>query len=176
MSWQVNYLANQLLLLLLLQSMDKEQGRILFIGSWTHEYSQILSSIVHRGINIHSVEDKRNEIQQTHFTDRKWSTFPGPEPLAKGTWSTPQQDPTRYNSFRRYGFCKLCEVMFMLFHSYAQNTFPALFWLTERTGTNLLLGLVTIRSFLTSLSSALTPELCLQDLCAEDHGYYPSSL
>jgi NAD(P)-dependent dehydrogenase (short-subunit alcohol dehydrogenase family) len=36
-SWQVNYLANQLLALLLLQSMDKEKGRILIVGSWSHE-------------------------------------------------------------------------------------------------------------------------------------------
>jgi NAD(P)-dependent dehydrogenase (short-subunit alcohol dehydrogenase family) len=37
MTWQVNFLANQLLTLLLLQSMDKENGRILLIGSWSHE-------------------------------------------------------------------------------------------------------------------------------------------
>lgn len=37
MTWQVNFLANQLLTLLLLQSMDKEKGRILLIGSWSHE-------------------------------------------------------------------------------------------------------------------------------------------
>lgn len=36
-SWQVNFLANQLLALLLLQSMDKEKGRILIVGSWSHE-------------------------------------------------------------------------------------------------------------------------------------------
>lgn len=37
MTWQVNFLANQLLTLLLLQSMDKKNGRILLIGSWSHE-------------------------------------------------------------------------------------------------------------------------------------------
>lgn len=37
LSWQVNYLANLLLSLLLLQSMDKEKGRILIVGSWSHE-------------------------------------------------------------------------------------------------------------------------------------------
>jgi NAD(P)-dependent dehydrogenase (short-subunit alcohol dehydrogenase family) len=37
MSWQVNYLANKLLTLLLLESMDPENGRILLIGSWSHE-------------------------------------------------------------------------------------------------------------------------------------------
>lgn len=36
-TWHVNYLANQLLSLMLLQSMDKEKGRILILGSWSHE-------------------------------------------------------------------------------------------------------------------------------------------
>lgn len=38
MSWQVNYLSNFILVLLLLQSMDKTNGRILIVGSWSHEY------------------------------------------------------------------------------------------------------------------------------------------
>ncbi len=37
MSFQVNYLAHFLFTLLLLQSMDKTHGRIVVIGSWTHE-------------------------------------------------------------------------------------------------------------------------------------------
>lgn len=37
MTFQVNHLANFLLTLLLLQSMDKRKGRILVLGSWTHE-------------------------------------------------------------------------------------------------------------------------------------------
>jgi NAD(P)-dependent dehydrogenase (short-subunit alcohol dehydrogenase family) len=37
MSFQANYLAHFLLTLLLLQSMDKERGRIVILGSWTHE-------------------------------------------------------------------------------------------------------------------------------------------
>lgn len=37
MTWQVNYLANFLFTLLLLDCMDKEEGRILLVGSWTHE-------------------------------------------------------------------------------------------------------------------------------------------
>ena len=36
-TFQVNYLANFLLVLLLLESMDKENGRIIFISSWTHD-------------------------------------------------------------------------------------------------------------------------------------------
>lgn len=37
MSFQVNYLSHFLLTLLLLGSMDREEGRILYIGSWTHK-------------------------------------------------------------------------------------------------------------------------------------------
>lgn len=37
MSWQVNHLSNFVLVLLLLQSMDKKNGRILIVGSWSHE-------------------------------------------------------------------------------------------------------------------------------------------
>ena len=37
MTFQVNYLANFLLVLLLLQSMDRDCGRIIFITSWTHD-------------------------------------------------------------------------------------------------------------------------------------------
>ncbi len=37
MTWQVNFLSNFILSLLLLQSMDKKHGRILILGSWMHE-------------------------------------------------------------------------------------------------------------------------------------------
>ena len=36
-TFQVNYLANFLLVLLLLESIDKDSGRIVFISSWTHD-------------------------------------------------------------------------------------------------------------------------------------------
>jgi NAD(P)-dependent dehydrogenase (short-subunit alcohol dehydrogenase family) len=38
MSFAVNHLGNWLLALLLLQSMDKEKGRIVVVSSWSHEY------------------------------------------------------------------------------------------------------------------------------------------
>jgi NAD(P)-dependent dehydrogenase (short-subunit alcohol dehydrogenase family) len=37
MTWQVNFLSNLLFSLLLLQSMDAQDGRILIVGSWAHE-------------------------------------------------------------------------------------------------------------------------------------------
>src|SRR5947209_1674379 len=36
MTFAVNYLANFLLVLLLLRSMDEEYGRIVFVSSWSH--------------------------------------------------------------------------------------------------------------------------------------------
>lgn len=37
MSFQCNYLSHWLLVLMLLQSMDKEHGRVVVLGSWSHE-------------------------------------------------------------------------------------------------------------------------------------------
>ncbi|KAF9769418.1 hypothetical protein IL306_013177 [Fusarium sp. DS 682] len=95
MSWQVNFLANQLLTLLLLQSMDKENGRILLIGSWSHD-----------------VNDERNNTNVECYTGYD-SLFPGPEELAKGTWSRPESGGGWLTGYRRYGASKLCAVMLM---------------------------------------------------------------
>lgn len=38
MSYQANFLSHFLFTLLTLESMDKERGRIVILGSWTHEY------------------------------------------------------------------------------------------------------------------------------------------
>jgi NAD(P)-dependent dehydrogenase (short-subunit alcohol dehydrogenase family) len=43
MTFQAGYLGHFLLTLLLLQSMDKENGRIVVVGSWTHEYAVLFS-------------------------------------------------------------------------------------------------------------------------------------
>ncbi|KAF5671736.1 short-chain alcohol dehydrogenases/reductase [Fusarium heterosporum] len=91
-SWHVNFLANQLLALLLLQSMDKEKGRILIVGSWSHD-----------------VDDQRN-MGCLKDVD---SLFPGPEELAKGKWSKPGSGGGWLAGYRRYGASKLCAVMLM---------------------------------------------------------------
>ncbi|KAF5965554.1 dehydrogenase reductase [Fusarium coicis] len=95
MTWQVNFLANQLLTLLLLQSMDKEKGRILLIGSWSHD-----------------INDERNNTNIKCYTGYD-SLFPGPEELAKGTWSRPDSGGGWLTGYRRYGASKLCAVMLM---------------------------------------------------------------
>ncbi|KAF4340062.1 dehydrogenase reductase [Fusarium beomiforme] len=85
MSWQVNFLANQLLTLLLVQSMDKENGRILLIGSWSYD-----------------VNDERNNTNIECYKGYD-SLFPGPEELAKGVWSRPDSGGGRLTGYRRYG-------------------------------------------------------------------------
>ncbi len=44
----------------------------------------------------------------------KWKPlFTETEALARGKWSTPQDDPGFHNAYRRYGASKLCQIMFM---------------------------------------------------------------
>ncbi|KAH6608668.1 short-chain [Trichoderma cornu-damae] len=94
MTWQVNFLANMLLSLLLLQSMDTQEGRILIIGSWSHD-----------------IEDTRNNAVSAYKDPRYTTLFPGVDAVAKGTWSTPEEDPSSSSGFRRYGASKLCSIM-----------------------------------------------------------------
>lgn len=45
-NFAVNYLANFLLVLLLLPSMDKESGRIVFTSSWTHDPAHLMNGFI----------------------------------------------------------------------------------------------------------------------------------
>ncbi|EHK17485.1 uncharacterized protein TRIVIDRAFT_226446 [Trichoderma virens Gv29-8] len=94
MSWQVNFLSNLILALLLLQSMDEQEGRILVIGSWAH-----------------NIDDKRNDVMTAYKDPRYTTLYPGVDALAKGEWSRPEEDPTTNSGFRRYGASKLCVIM-----------------------------------------------------------------
>ncbi|KAI0205531.1 hypothetical protein F4808DRAFT_237121 [Astrocystis sublimbata] len=103
MTFQTNYLSQFLLTLLLLKSMDKENGRIVILGSWSHDTS-----------------DARNTVPGIlrAYEDEKWNLiFKEPvtlEPLARGRWSVPDDEPGSGNTgYRRYGASKLCDVMFM---------------------------------------------------------------
>ncbi|KAL7935318.1 NAD(P)-binding protein [Trichoderma chlorosporum] len=95
MSWHVNFLSNLLLSLLLLESMDTQDGRILVVGSWAH-----------------NIEDERNNMSTAYSDPRYTTLYPGVEALAKGEWSRPEEDPSTASGFRRYGASKLCAVMF----------------------------------------------------------------
>ncbi|KAI0534426.1 hypothetical protein GGR58DRAFT_516144 [Xylaria digitata] len=103
MTFQANHLSHFLLTLLLLKSMDKKNGRIVVLGSWSHDTS-----------------DPRNTVGGIlqAYEDEKWNLiFKEPidtEPLARGKWSTPDDEPGSGNTgYRRYGASKLCEIMFM---------------------------------------------------------------
>lgn len=76
---------------MLLQSMDREMGRIVVLSSWSY-----------------NPNDKRNgPITEEWKTIFQNST----EPLARGTWSASNENPSWRVGFRRYGASKLCLVM-----------------------------------------------------------------
>ncbi|OOG00732.1 hypothetical protein ASPCADRAFT_125746 [Aspergillus carbonarius ITEM 5010] len=87
MSFAVNYLGHFLLILMLLQSMDREQGRIVLIGSSTHDpYAPVVGR---------------------HYPDESWKMIIGRdvtkamEGIAYGTWSSNRDDPSLHSGFRR---------------------------------------------------------------------------
>ena len=91
-SFGVNYLANFLFTLLLLPHMDKVNGRIIIVASWTHDVQHPLNGFIkkesHKTI-INNIDD-----------------------LAKP--KHPDQEGDEYNSgMRRYGMSKLLIIMFM---------------------------------------------------------------
>ncbi|KAI1869779.1 uncharacterized protein JN550_005760 [Neoarthrinium moseri] len=91
LSFVVNYLGNWLLTLMLLQSMDREAGRIVVVNSWTYDPN-----------------DTRNgpvpEQWRTVFKDSTSA-------VAKGSWSNNSQNPSFQSGLRRYGAAKLCLMM-----------------------------------------------------------------
>ncbi|KAI1135800.1 NAD(P)-binding protein [Hypoxylon sp. FL0543] len=104
MTFQATYLSHFLLTLLLLQSMDKENGRIVVLGSWTHDTTDPRNQIGPLGDAY--VPEEFHQI----FNDPHGST----EPIAKGKWGVQAgrtQDPCA--GFRRYGAAKLSQVMMM---------------------------------------------------------------
>ncbi|KAJ7732390.1 hypothetical protein B0H14DRAFT_3517687 [Mycena olivaceomarginata] len=84
-SFAANYLGHWFLTLLLLQSMDRHEGRIVVLGSLSHDPCAPFNKIT--------------------FKDPKWRTFypdgTGTEAIANGTWSTTQDDPVWSGGLRR---------------------------------------------------------------------------
>ncbi|KAI0830962.1 NAD(P)-binding protein [Hypoxylon sp. FL0890] len=104
MTFQATYLSQFLLSLLLLQSMDKENGRIVVLGSWSHDTTDPRNKIGPFAKSY--VPEEFHQI----FSDPQGST----EPIAKGKWGVQRglkQDPCA--GMRRYGAAKLSQVMMM---------------------------------------------------------------
>jgi NAD(P)-dependent dehydrogenase (short-subunit alcohol dehydrogenase family) len=95
-SFAVNYLANFLLVLLLLQSMDKDHGRIVFVSSFSH--------------------DSALSINQGHAPEKL--AWKDPEELAKPTTKDAKGDEWAAG-MRRYAASKLWLLMF----TYASDRF-----------------------------------------------------
>ncbi|OTB00280.1 hypothetical protein M426DRAFT_238631 [Hypoxylon sp. CI-4A] len=95
MSFVVNYLGHWLLTLLLLRSMDREKGRIIWMSSWSQDPK-------HKQNIMNGSFD--NERYKTMITDDL-------EPIARGTWSPNRDDePIWTAGYRRYGVAKMCGV------------------------------------------------------------------
>ncbi|ROW15545.1 hypothetical protein VPNG_02333 [Cytospora leucostoma] len=97
-TFAANYLGHFLLTLLLLQSIDKEAGRVVVIGSQGHD-----------------PDDPRNTRSKA-FADEKYRTIApsdaaGFDAVARGAWSAAAEDASFRGGFRRYGAAKLFLVM-----------------------------------------------------------------
>ncbi|RYP84557.1 hypothetical protein DL769_001145 [Monosporascus sp. CRB-8-3] len=113
-----NYLGHWLLVLLLLQSMDRDSGRIVVVGGW-----------------VHDPLDKANKASGA-FEEEKWKKIFADassgtvESVAKGTWSPspddPSKDPRGLSGIRRYGAAKLCSIMMILELQHRLNSDPKL--------------------------------------------------
>lgn len=94
-TFATNYLAHWLLTLMLLGSMDRERGRVIWISSWSH-----------------NPDDRHNTLNGA-FKEEKYKTFISDdlEPIAEGTWSANKDDSSGWAAgYRRYGASKLCGV------------------------------------------------------------------
>ena len=96
MTFASNYLGHWLLTLLLLDSMDREEGRVVVVASEAH--------------------DPHNPKSKAGFTtiDARYLEFMrggSSEAMAKGTWSSSADDPSYNGGFRRYGASKFCQAM-----------------------------------------------------------------
>ncbi|KAI2616239.1 NAD(P)-binding protein [Hypoxylon sp. NC1633] len=104
MTFGCNHLSHFLLTLLLLQSMDKENGRIVVVGSWSHDTTDARNMFGPLGTAF-TVEEFRQI-----FSDPEGST----EKVAKGTFGIPSgQTDDPIGGYRRYGASKLSQIMMM---------------------------------------------------------------
>ncbi|CAJ2508296.1 Uu.00g094820.m01.CDS01 [Anthostomella pinea] len=94
-SFAVNYLGHWLLTPLLLQSMDRENGRIVWISSWAQD------------------PEHKNNVWNGSFKYERYKTMIAEdlEPLAKGLWSPNNNNEEAWAAgYRRYGASKMCGI------------------------------------------------------------------
>ncbi|KAI1737524.1 NAD(P)-binding protein [Xylaria scruposa] len=92
----VNYLGQWLLTMLLLQSVDRMNGRIVVVSSDSYDVNA----------PIHKLDG--------YYADEKWKTFfhdDNIDTIARGTWSSDKDDMPRKAGVRRYGASKMCFAM-----------------------------------------------------------------
>ncbi|KAK0710022.1 hypothetical protein B0T26DRAFT_653162 [Lasiosphaeria miniovina] len=99
MGFAATYLGHWLLTLLLLQSMDRQHGRVVVVGGSSYD--------VHHP--IHKLGG--------YYKDKKWQTLINGDSIdavAEGTWSSNNDDAPSKAGVRRYGAAKMCAVMMLL--------------------------------------------------------------
>ncbi|KAI1199596.1 putative short-chain dehydrogenase [Nemania serpens] len=113
-----NYLGHWLLMLLLLQSMNRESGRVVVLGGIVHDPLEPPNKI-----NRAFVEDEWKQI----LADASSGTV---DVIAKGEWSASPadlaKDPRGLSGIRRYGAAKLCLVMMIVELQNRLNSDPRL--------------------------------------------------
>ncbi|KAI1098023.1 putative short-chain dehydrogenase [Jackrogersella minutella] len=98
-----NYLGHWLLVLLLLQSMDRELGRVVIVGGWVHDPLDEANK---------SSGAYKGEEWKKMFADASSGAV---DSVATATWSPSPDDPSKdrigVSGIRRYGAAKLCSIM-----------------------------------------------------------------
>ncbi|KAI0859748.1 NAD(P)-binding protein [Xylaria cubensis] len=97
MAFISNYLGHWLLTVMLLQSMDRQVGRITVVGSDVHNHDDWLTQT----LGMYKDPDNRW---------RPFITGDNIDPIAFGTWSTRADDSGPRSGLRRYGAAKFCLV------------------------------------------------------------------
>lgn len=105
----VNYLADFLLVLLLLQSMDEAEGRIIIVSSWSHNPHDARNNMFLRGDEDRTIWNEPETMAYGRVTDAKGDEYPA--------------------GYRRYGRSKSLIIMFMygqlaaLFRRYSNRAY-----------------------------------------------------
>lgn len=106
-AFQANYLSHFLLTLLLLQSVDRKHGRVVVLGSWSHDTTDPHNTMGPTGA-VYATEPYRQIFGAA--ADQPMDT----EKFATGRWSSAVEHPGDLAAgYRRYGASKLAGVMMM---------------------------------------------------------------